>query len=180
MQLQCDRLIAMAGELLEFSRGEAKLHLVHTDTVSLLRQFLSFNEETFRRQGVVVDLDGEPADIEVDTMRLLRALQNLVTNAAHAVAHRPEGRVDVRAWVADSVLNISVRDNGPGIAAQVRKRLFEPFVTHGKTGGTGLGLAIVKNVVLAHRGTVAVETQPGQGTEFLLRLPQDAQSPAVE
>jgi signal transduction histidine kinase len=179
MELQCDRLISMAGELLEFSRGETKLHLVHTDTESLLRQFLSFNEEAFRHQGVVIDTETEPAEIEVDTMRLLRALQNLVGNAVQAILARPGGRIDLRTWVADSVLNISVRDNGPGLPQEVMARLFEPFVTFGKAGGTGLGLAIVKNVVVAHRGTITVETQPGQGTEFLLRIPQDAKSPAV-
>jgi len=113
-------------------------------------------------------------------MRLLRVLQNLVSNAIHAVKSRPEGRVDVRSWVRDSILHLSVRDNGTGIPEEIKDRLFEPFVTHGKQGGTGLGLAIVLNVVTAHRGKIGVETQTGQGTEFLIRLPQDAAAPAVE
>jgi signal transduction histidine kinase len=179
MELQCDRLISMAGELLEFSRGETKLHLVRTDTEALLRQFLSFNDEHYRQQGVALDAETDPAEIEVDAMRLLRALQNLVGNAVQAILARPGGRIDLRTWVADSVLNISVRDNGPGLPPEVKARLFEPFVTVGKTGGTGLGLAIVKNVVIAHRGKITVETQPGQGTEFLIRVPQDAASPAI-
>ncbi len=61
----------------------------------------------------------------------------------------------------------------------MKERLFEPFVTFGKTGGTGLGLAIVKNVVTAHRGVISVESEPNQGTEFLIRIPQDAASPSV-
>jgi signal transduction histidine kinase len=73
-----------------------------------------------------------------------------------------------------------VRDNGGGIPSEIKDRLFEPFVTHGKENGTGLGLAIVRNVVTAHRGAITVETEPGQGTEFIIRLPQDAASPAVE
>jgi signal transduction histidine kinase len=179
MELQCDRLIAMASELLEFSRGVTKLNLVRTDTESLLRQFLSYVEETYVAQDVVIEADTDPAEIEVDAMRLQRAMQNLIGNAVQAIQSRPGGRIDLRTWVADSVLNISVRDNGPGIPPEVKARLFEPFVTFGKTGGTGLGLAIVKNVADAHRGKITVDSQPGQGTEFHIRIPQDAASPPV-
>ncbi len=180
IRLQCDRVVGMAGELLEFSRGETKLHLERTDTNVLIRQFLSFNEDTFRNRGLNAGLEGEPAEIEVDSMRLQRVLQNLVSNAADALKSKPGGRIDVRAWVADSILYLSVRDNGSGIPAEVRDRIFEPFVTFGKKSGTGLGLAIVKNVVAAHRGKITFETQAGQGTEFLIRLPQDAASRPVQ
>jgi signal transduction histidine kinase len=180
MEIQCDRLTAMAGELLEFSRGETKLHLAHTDTSTLVRQFSAFNEELFRPVGLKFSFEDEPAEIEVDSMRLLRVLQNLVSNAVEVLKSKPDARVDVRAWVRDSMLYLAVRDNGPGIPEEIKDRIFEPFVTHGKTGGTGLGLAIVKNVVTAHRGKITVETQAGQGTEFLIRIPQDAESRAVE
>jgi signal transduction histidine kinase len=180
IRLQCDRVTDMAGELLEFSRGETKLHLKRTDTNALIRQFIAYNEDSFNQSGVKVNIENEPAEIEVDSMRLLRVLQNLVSNAVHAVKSRTDGRVDVRAWVRDSILCLSVRDNGSGIPDEIKDRLFEPFVTHGKQGGTGLGLAIVQNVVTAHRGKIAVETETGQGTEFLIRIPQDAASPAVE
>jgi len=181
MEVQCDRLVAMAGELLEFSRGETKLHLERTDTTTLVKQFVAYNEDAFRPVGVTVNVEADPADIEVDSMRLQRVLQNLVSNAVDAMKSRtrPGGRIDVRAWVADSVLNLSVWDNGPGIPAEIKNRLFEPFVTQGKLGGTGLGLAIVKNVIKAHRGKITFETQAGQGTEFLIRIPQDSSSRPV-
>jgi signal transduction histidine kinase len=179
MEVQCDRLTAMAGELLEFSRGETKLNLARTDTQALLLQFESFNEEALRGCGATVVMESEPADVEIDAMRMLRVLQNLVFNAAQAVNYKLGGRIDVRAWVSDSLFNLSVRDNGPGIPVEVRERIFEPFVTHGKQGGTGLGLAIVNNVVAAHRGKITFETQAGQGTEFLIRLPQDSASKPV-
>ncbi len=70
-------------------------------------------------------------------MRLLRVLQNLVSNAVQALSSRPGGRIDVRAWVSDSMLYLSVRDNGPGIPAEIKPRIFEPFVTYGKTGRDG-------------------------------------------
>jgi signal transduction histidine kinase len=180
MEIQCDRLVAMAGELLEFSRGETTLKLERTDTTTLLRQFLAFNGDTFRPVGITFNVEDEPAEIEVDSMRLLRVLQNLASNAVEALNSKPGGLIDVRAWVRDSMLHLSVRDNGPGIPVEVQARMFDPFVTHGKKGGTGLGLAIVKNVVIAHRGKITFETEVGQGTEFLIRIPQDGSSPAVE
>jgi signal transduction histidine kinase len=180
METQCDRLVGMAGELLEFSKGETKLHLEHTDTTTLIRQFQALNEDAFRPVGVMFSVEDEPAEIEVDSQRLLRVLQNLANNAVEALNSRPGGRIDIRAWVRDSTLFLSVRDNGPGIPAEIKDRIFEPFVTHGKKGGTGLGLAIVANVIAAHRGKISFETQAGQGTEFLIRVPQDAKSSAVE
>jgi signal transduction histidine kinase len=180
MEAQCDRLATMASELAEFSRGETTLKLERTDTTTLLRQFQALNEESFRPVGTTVNVEDEPADIEVDSTRLLRVLKNLTSNAVEALKSKSGGLVDVRAWVRDSMLHISVRDNGPGIPPEVQARIFDPFVTEGKTGGTGLGLAIVKNIVTAHRGKITFETELGQGTEFLIRLPQDGESPAVE
>jgi len=180
INLQCDRVVHMAGELLEFSRGETKIKLARTDTDLLMGQFILFNEESYTKKGAKVDVQCEPAEIEVDSMRLQRVLQNLVSNAIDALNGRPDGQVEVQAWVSDAVLHLVVRDNGGGIPDAIRDRLFEPFVTHGKVGGTGLGLAIVRNVVTAHRGTISLQTETGVGTEFLIRLPQDSSSPAVE
>jgi signal transduction histidine kinase len=180
IRLQCDRVVAMAGELLEFSRGETKLNLAPTDTDALLDQFIAFNEDSYQRKGVNVNVEHEPAEIEVDSMRLLRVLQNLVSNAVDVVKGKPDGLINVQAWVSDAVLHLVVRDNGSGIPDAIKETLFEPFVTHGKQGGTGLGLSIVLNVVTAHRGKITVETAAGEGTEFLIRIPQDSASPAVE
>jgi signal transduction histidine kinase len=181
IRLQCDRVVGMAGELLEFSKGETKLNLAKTDTTKLLDQFVTFNEDSYSRKGVKVNVTNEPADIEVDSMRLLRVLQNLVSNAVDVVRDKPEGGgvIDVQAYVRDGKLHLIVRDNGTGIPEEIKDRIFEPFVTHGKSGGTGLGLAIVMNVVTAHRGRITLKTSH-HGTEFLIQLPQDGASPAVE
>ncbi len=110
----------------------------------------------------------------VDTVRLQRLLQNLVTNAVEAVTGRPGACIELRAWAEGSDFYLEVYDNGPGIPDAVKARIFEPFFTHGKKGGTGLGMAIVQNVVMAHHGTIALETGPEQGTRFLIKLPQGA------
>ena len=64
-----------------------------------------------------------------------------------------------------------VQDTGSGIPEEVRAKLFQSFVTSGKPGGTGLGLAMVKRTVDAHGGTIGVESTPGTGTKFTIRIP---------
>jgi signal transduction histidine kinase len=169
----------MAGELLEFSKGEAKLHLVRTDTTAFLTEFMALNESYFRESGVQIKVEDELAEIEIDSMRLQRALQNLVTNAVEALGSQTDGSVTIALWVRDSVLHISVTDNGPGIPENIQSHMFEPFVTQGKKGGTGLGMAIVHNVITGHRGKITFESTPGKGTRFLARIPQDGASKPV-
>jgi signal transduction histidine kinase len=171
IRLQCDRLVAMAGELLEFSRDESKLQLVNTDSTTFLQQYHHLNEDYFRSTGLEFNFQAKPCPIQVDSMRLMRLLQNLVTNAVDVLRSKPDGRIDVTAWGQGSFFYLSVQDNGPGIPAEIRDRIFEPFFTHGKKGGTGLGMAIVHNVVLAHGGTITFETAAGQGTKFIVQLP---------
>ncbi len=181
VRVQCDRLVTMAGDLLEYSKGESKLRLARTDTGTLLTEFEATNENIFSHPSITVALEHDPAEIEVDAHRLQRALQNLLNNAIEAVGERQDGggHVTVQAWVSDSVFHLAITDNGPGLPDYVQQHLFEPFVTQGKKGGTGLGMAIVHAVVTAHRGTISVETTPGEGTRFIVLLPQDAAAPAL-
>ncbi|MCE0496815.1 MAG: ATP-binding protein [Methylacidiphilales bacterium] len=172
IRLQCDRLVGMAAELLEFSRGETKLNLVPTDTTAFLRQFQTLNEEYFRTSGVEFKLKAIPAEVVVDSMRLMRLLQNLVTNAVEALGNTPGAWVEINAWVEGPVFYLKVSDNGPGIPDEIKDRLFEPFVTHGKKHGTGLGMAIVKNVATAHGGKITYETSRDKGSSFLVAIPQ--------
>jgi two-component system, NtrC family, nitrogen regulation sensor histidine kinase NtrY len=87
---------------------------------------------------------------------------------------REAGRVPVRVEVStarhDDTIEIRVDDNGPGIVAELRERVFEPYETT-REQGTGLGLAIVKKVVLDHRGEVWVDDSPLGGARFVVRLP---------
>jgi len=64
-----------------------------------------------------------------------------------------------------------VEDTGPGIAPEIRANLFQPFVTAGKRNGLGLGLALTRQTVLEHGGDMWVESEPGRGARFFLRLP---------
>ncbi len=118
-----------------------------------------------------------PATLEAraDSGRLRQVLANLLDNAIKY--GREQGRVQVGAtMLGPEWLQVFVRDDGPGIPAEARERVFERFFRVDKArarsqGGTGLGLAIVKNLVLAHGGEVRVESAEGRGTTFYLKLP---------
>jgi two-component system, NtrC family, sensor kinase len=102
--------------------------------------------------------------------RLEQVLLNLMMNAADAV-RRPGGRIAVDATRDDDHVRITVEDDGGGIAASVRERLFEPFVTTKDVGrGTGLGLAVCRGLVEAAGGTIHAE-DGAEGARFVLALP---------
>ncbi len=103
--------------------------------------------------------------VMADPVQLRRALDNLVENAR--LAGGPVG-IDIEPGAA---VLIHVCDNGPGIPAELRDRLFQPFVSR-RAGGTGLGLAIVARIMQAHGGGVALTTRPGWTTCFTLTLPR--------
>lgn len=109
--------------------------------------------------------------ITVDKERLLRAIGNLVNNAADAITGN--GKISVAIYEQDSTVLFSVHDNGKGIPAEIHETLFEPFVTHGKKKGTGLGLASVKRLVELHNGTISFTSGAGVGTEFIVAIPRN-------
>ncbi len=121
-------------------------------------------------QGVAIGLE-IPAEIELplERNRMERAFVNLIGNALEAM---PEGgEVRLAARLENGMALVEVADNGPGIAAEIRHQLFQPFVSAGKRNGLGLGLALTRQTVLDHGGDLWVESEPGRGARFLFRLP---------
>jgi len=124
----------------------------------------------------VVDGPGTP-EVVGDEGRLRQVLSNLVTNA---LAHTPaQASVTVRVGTDGPDVVLEVADTGPGLSAQDAERVFERFYRADSSrtrasGGTGLGLSIVAALVAAHRGTVGVESGPGTGAVFRVRLPRAA------
>ena len=104
---------------------------------------------------------------------LNQVITNLVQNALDAVAHDGSGRVRITGSNDDGSVVLSVKDNGIGIAAEDRMKIFTPFYTTKDVGvGMGLGLTIVHRVVTSLGGTVAVTSNVGAGAEFTMRIPQ--------
>ena len=121
-------------------------------------------------QHVVVRLDIPPGiELPLERSRMERAFVNLVANALEAM---PDGgEVAISAAFDEASVLVAVRDNGPGIAPEIRGQLFHPFVSVGKRNGLGLGLALTRQTVIDHGGDLWVESEPGQGACFRFRLP---------
>ena len=118
-----------------------------------------------------VSLPDEDPEVMADRQLLKQALVNLVENAVLSAREvQPGGvKVEVSAKVEAEFVVLAVDDNGPGIAAEQRERVFEPYETSRKSG-TGLGLAIVKKIVLDHGGEIWIDASPLGGARFVLRL----------
>jgi signal transduction histidine kinase len=159
---------SMLDHLLEAGRGQRE-----QASACKLREIAASAAESVcsaaEANGVEVALDiPEDVSVTVERDRIERVFQNLLANAIEAM---PEGgRVSVSATAANAVVTVRVRDTGPGIAPQIRARLFQPFVTAGKKNGLGLGLALARQAVADHGGEMWVEAgEPGAVFVFRLR-----------
>lgn len=105
-----------------------------------------------------------------DTLRIEQMLTNVLTNALKYASGKP---VRVTLFNIDSRVVIRIRDHGPGITQEKALKIFEPFERGEKisASGLGLGLYIAKQIAVSHDGTIRVESQPGQGTSFILEIP---------
>ena len=142
--------------------------------------------ESHQLASIPLHLDNAvPRDLLVDADRehLTRILTNLLRNAIQALdaspAQQPSPRVTLRGSRQGSVTTIEVADNGPGIPAAVRDKLFEAFQTAARPGGTGLGLAISAELVHAHGGEICVGESSSRGSVFIVTIP-DAPSGQVK
>jgi signal transduction histidine kinase len=156
-------------------RGEEALRPI--DLRAVIRSAIALTRHEVRgRAHLVVELDPGLPPVRGSEHRLVQLFSNLLTNAAHAIR---KGELDLNEIIIsanndeDSV-TVEVRDTGTGIPADVRPRLFEPFFTTKPFGqGTGLGLAICRSIAREHRGRIEVESVPGQGSVFRVKLPLD-------
>jgi two-component system phosphate regulon sensor histidine kinase PhoR len=178
IQRETDRMTQLVEELLELSRiesGAAPLSFEQLDAAALARDSARRFAQQAERAGLTLaaECDDVPLTIIGDGERLERALGNLIANAIKFT--QTGGAITVSAHAADRSVAISVRDTGVGIEPDQQARVFERFYKADRgrgSGGTGLGLAIVKHIVQAHEGSVSVESRPGRGSTFTMRLPR--------
>ncbi|HVY39537.1 MAG TPA: HAMP domain-containing sensor histidine kinase, partial [Polyangia bacterium] len=124
-----------------------------------------------KRAQVTTRVEPEVGELITDPGLLRQIIVNLVSNALDAVDK--DGRVEVQARAQGDDVLITVRDTGHGIAADDLRRIFEPFyTTKGRGKGTGLGLAICRQLTAALGGGISVESAPGAGSTFAVRLPR--------
>jgi signal transduction histidine kinase len=174
---QCVRVTQLVRDLLSLARAEGgggeqrPLDLTLLVQDSLKRHRPAAERKSHR---VSSELPGGPLTVLGESEGLRQVVDNLLANA---IAYTPEaGCIQIRLYAEAGQAELTVRDDGIGIEPAHQERIFERFfrvdaARSRSTGGTGLGLAIVKHVVQAHRGTVSVESRPGEGATFRVRLP---------
>lgn len=172
IEAQVQRMVEMANELSEFSKGKQVVNIESVDLSALLDTFRDLNQPFFQRESVSIELHALPITIEAEKNKLIRVLQNLVGNAIDAFDEETPGQVQVFIHDKGDQVELLISDNGKGIPEEIRHNLFTPFVTYGKSKWTGLGAAIVKSIVEAHHGTIEFETATGVGTTFTILLPK--------
>ena len=119
-----------------------------------------------------VQLDPEASTAFIDKVQIQQVLLNLIRNAIEAMSGGPRRFLAVAARPsANEMVEVSVADSGPGLATEVREKLFQPFVTT-KENGMGVGLSICRSIVEGHGGRIWAENNPGGGTVFRLTLPR--------
>lgn len=170
------RLDHMTGEMLALSRLEGGIPGVNrepVDLAALLRESVRRAElEAAARRITLALFDSAPAVVSGNELLLERALDNLIANA---IKFSPEGgRVELRAQTVGARVDVSVRDNGPGVPEAELGSLFRPLFrgsNASRADGHGLGLAIVQRVVKAHGGDIHAENVDGGGLRVALQLP---------
>ena len=177
LKLSLDRMKNISNSLQLLSEDSDSIARLEKVSISeVITKVVNEVEMEAGRQGIIINWKPPATEAFVlgDGFRLRQVVFNLVDNAIKY--NRPEGLVNITVQIENRLVIIQVADTGIGIAAEELPQVFNRFFRVGKSrsrqqGGSGLGLAIVKKVVEDLRGTVSVESIPGQGSTFCVRLP---------
>ena len=180
---EATRLNNILTEFLDFARPKT-ISPAQCRIEDILERNLRTMDAEWQRHGVLVERSYETAGycLEADSDLLYRAFVNILSNALQAMPNG--GTLHIHTSVvngkngADS-LELRFGDTGPGIPADVQKKIFNPFFTT-REKGTGLGLAIVQSIIDSHNGDIEVESREGEGTTVIIRLPLVQPAPEAE
>ena len=178
MKRETERINRILRDLLDFARPATVTRQADAiDTPGSIQRAIDTArallgpQKAMRDVDVRVEMENDLPLVTLSDEHLVQVLLNLLLNAADAVPPNA-GRIDIRAARTSSGVRVEVEDNGPGVAPEIRDRLFEPFTTTKEVGkGTGLGLAVCRGLLEGAGGSITSEEgQPG--ARFVLTLPQ--------
>lgn len=182
---EADRLHRLVDNLLELARagvGPDALRTEPTAVDALLRRVVADATPRAGSRRLRVRASGDLPRAPIDPVRIEQVVRNLVDNAVKFSA--PTGAIDIMAARQEDAIVVTVKDDGPGVAAEYHDRVFERFFRVEREGstvaGAGLGLAICKRFVELHGGHIELESRPGHGAAFRFTLPLDGQSTVNE
>jgi len=173
IERQAFRASRLVGSLLDLARGRPR-DLTPLDPAALAREAASALEDELAARGLGLEVavpEGLP-QVTGHADALVQVLVNLLKNGMEAACVSSDGQLGLAVRAEDGGVFFDVADNGPGMTEEQAGRVFEPFFsTKTAQGGTGLGLAIARDIIRAHGGTLSVESAPGRGSRFSVRLP---------
>jgi signal transduction histidine kinase len=175
---EIQRLDRVVQTLVDFTKP-VELRLGDTDLRRLVEDVAALAAPEAARHGVTVgcDLPAEALVVKADADLVKQAVLNIALNGIQAM---PEGgALNLEARREDDAIEIAVRDQGPGIAPEVRDKIFQLYFTT-KKSGSGIGLAMSYRVMQLHNGSVEFESQPGQGTVFHMKFPASEPAGAAD
>ncbi len=173
-----ERLVDDLRTLALSETGSLDLAREPIDIRGLVNESLASFKPQAEAKGVALrqNVPGDLPAAFADPVRIRSVLGNLLANA---ITHTPAGgSVDIRAQRSGDYLTVTVSDSGEGISADLLPWIFDRFVKGPGSDGSGLGLAIARDLVQAHGGTIAAESQPGAGTTVRFTLPVESPGPA--
>jgi PAS domain S-box-containing protein len=171
--LRCKQIVA---RLLEFSRKslDEQVLLDVNEIISHCVTLLQ-HQSLFHNVEIIQELTSDLPQILGNPGELEQVITNLMLNATDAMEGKGRMTISSRAEAEAQQVILKFTDTGPGVAPEITEKIFEPFFTTKPVGvGTGLGLSVVYGVIQRHGGTVEVESHPGRGATFIVRLPLES------
>lgn len=170
MIYQVDRLVNMLQEILDFSLGVSATNFEEVPLGKIMEAIMGFIEKDLVKHNIELIRNLRyTGPVVIDSDKMARVFYNIASNARDAMPNG--GKLTVRTELRDSEVYFEFTDTGTGMPEEVKRRIFEPFVTHGRTHGTGLGMAIVKKVLDEHKGHIVIDSEVGKGTSIRFVIP---------
>jgi signal transduction histidine kinase len=176
-----DRISRIAKGLRSFSQTRDDLSIENANLRSIVEDALTLCQEKMKNSRVQLETDiPELIEVSCNSSQISQVILNALNNSFDAIANSAEKWIRIKAFHDNDFVTISITDSGPGIPAEIREKVMQPFFTTKEVGkGTGLGLSISKGIVESHKGQLYFNFEQGQPTELRIVLPAARRLTAV-